>query len=533
VDRVHKWGVFEAEFRSRSSYADPLRDVSLTCIFRSPSGEEHTVDAFWDGSSTWRVRFMPDETGLWTYRTACSNEEDEGLNRVEGSFECTPYEGGNPLYVHGPLKLSENRRYLVHSDGTPFFWLADTAWNGVIKSSEREWEEYLAFRSQQGFTVVQFVMTHWVGGVCDLRREKAYVGRDRIASLNVDFFKRIDPKFAMVNRFGIVAAPVLLWAAEWSRRYTVNPGYRLAEEDAVLLARYLTARYGAYIVVWILAGDGDYKGVKAERWRRIGRAVFPEGRRRQPVTMHPCGKQWILPEFQDEEWLDIIGYQSGHGADEEDLRWLCLGPPSQGWRTEPPRPVINLEPNYEDHLAYGTGRPITPYMVRRAAYWSLLVSPPAGVSYGTNGVWYWARRHRVPANHPGIGVAKPWRRALRLPGAAHMSILKSVLTSIQWWRLAPSRELLLEQPGYADVESFVAAAASSDGALALVYTPRRQSLKLNLGLLKRPLRASWVNPSTGERTECGILHHERALVEPPGPGDWLLVLEHVDCSTPG
>ncbi|MEJ2701240.1 MAG: DUF4038 domain-containing protein [Sedimentisphaerales bacterium] len=29
-------------------------------------------------------------------------------------------------FSHGPLQVSKNDRYLVHKDGTPFFWLADT-----------------------------------------------------------------------------------------------------------------------------------------------------------------------------------------------------------------------------------------------------------------------------------------------------------------------------------------------------------------------------------------------------------------------
>lgn len=274
-------------------------------------------------------------------------------------------------------------------------------------------------------------------------------------------------------------------------------------------------------MVWILAGDGDYKG---ERWKRIGRAVFSEGHR-HPVTMHPMGKHWLLPEFQSESWLDIIGYQSGHGVNEEDLKWLCFGPPSYDWKTEPARPVINLEPNYEEHLAYKIRKPITPHMVRRAAYWSLLISPTAGVSYGTNGIWYWSRKYREPANHPGIGLAKPWRKSLKLPGAENMSVLKRIFESIQWWNLTPSPEIPLEQPGISDVESFIAAAKDDDGSLALIYTPKKQPLKLNLKWLKKPLRALWINPSTGERIENGILNFEEIILHPPEPGDWLLLLE--------
>ena len=31
-------------------------------------------------------------------------------------------------WENGPLKVSENHRYLQHENGTPFFWLGDTGW---------------------------------------------------------------------------------------------------------------------------------------------------------------------------------------------------------------------------------------------------------------------------------------------------------------------------------------------------------------------------------------------------------------------
>lgn len=523
MESIYRWGVFEIVFRSGEHYKDPLRDVSVRCVFTSPSGEEEVVDAFWNGKDEWRVRFMPGENGVWTYRTLCSNERDKGLHGLEGSFQVVPYEGDNPVYRHGPLRLSEDRRYLVHEDGTPFFWLADTAWNGVIKSSLDEWQEYLTFRRRQGFTVIQFVTTHWRGGPYDRMGERAYEGDRHIERLNVEFFKRIDPKFSMLNEYGFVAAPVLLWAFPDN----ISPGFNLSDEDALLLARYLVARYGAYIVVWILAGDGDYRGERAERWRRIGRELF-QGKRRQPVTIHPAGKHWVLREFIDEAWLDIVGYQSGHGVSEEDLKWLCFGPPSRDWKLKPPRPFINLEPNYEMHLAYRTLKPITPYMVRRVAYWSLLVAPTAGVSYGTNGIWYWAEKPETPFAHPNSGVARPWWEAMRLPGAEDMSRLKRIFAELPWWSLRPDPELLAEQPGLKRVELFVAASRSPDGELAIVYTPVKQKLRLNLSRMNKPVRMVWVNPRTGDCSEEEEIVKTDTLLEPPGGGDWILILRHTN-----
>ena len=48
--------------------------------------------------------------------------------------EVSPYEGNNPLYRRGFLRVSENRRYLVYGDGTPFLWIGDTAWGSTVPS---------------------------------------------------------------------------------------------------------------------------------------------------------------------------------------------------------------------------------------------------------------------------------------------------------------------------------------------------------------------------------------------------------------
>src|SRR4029078_12281249 len=53
------------------------------------------------------------------------------------------------------LRVSENGRYLVRKDGTPFFWLGDTAWLLFQMTTREEAELYLKTRARQGFTVIQ------------------------------------------------------------------------------------------------------------------------------------------------------------------------------------------------------------------------------------------------------------------------------------------------------------------------------------------------------------------------------------------
>ena len=55
------------------------------------------------------------------------------------------------------LKISQNKRYFVKEDGTPFTWLADTDWT---MPQRLKWDDALYLmqtRKEQGFTVLQIV----------------------------------------------------------------------------------------------------------------------------------------------------------------------------------------------------------------------------------------------------------------------------------------------------------------------------------------------------------------------------------------
>src|SRR3712207_4913832 len=81
------WRRWEQRWHSHASYADPLRDVALTVRLISPSGAEHTIEAFWDGDSEWVARFMPGEAGEWRWTTECVPHDSE-LHGLTGWFSC-------------------------------------------------------------------------------------------------------------------------------------------------------------------------------------------------------------------------------------------------------------------------------------------------------------------------------------------------------------------------------------------------------------------------------------------------------------
>src|SRR5262245_24726487 len=118
----------ELTFTATQTYGDPFNDVTLDVVFSDPQGRELRVPAFWAGTNVWKARYASPIAGRHRFRSECSVPADKGLHGVRGNLEVKPYTGNNPLYTHGPLKLAANRRYLQHSDGTPFFWLGDTWW---------------------------------------------------------------------------------------------------------------------------------------------------------------------------------------------------------------------------------------------------------------------------------------------------------------------------------------------------------------------------------------------------------------------
>ena len=516
---------FEAAFESALAYQNPVQDVRVTVEFIHGAGLSR-VDAFWDGDRCWRVRFPPPKTGNWLWRTDCSETDDTGLHGRQGQFECVESAASNDWLINGPLQVSEDGRHLEYGNRTPFFWLADTAWNGPLKADYADWDVYLSDRKRKGFSVIQFVATQWLGGDTDANGNTAYVNAETMR-IEPAFFHRLDRRIDRINDFGLVAAPVLAWAATWNKDgIHLNPGASLSEHQLIVLVRYLVSRYGAHQVVWILAGDGDYGGPEAERWRHIGRATLARSPRL--ATMHPAGRIWVDKEFKGESWYSFIGYQSGQWKGPESPRWINekLMDSALLANSAETKPTIDLEPCYEDHLPLDMPGPqrIDARVVRRACYWSLLAAPVAGVSYGAHGIWSWQETSGIPLNHPASGIARTWRDVLGFPGSASMSHLQAIFKSIEWWRLNPCQEMLANQPGIDSPLEFQSAACSPERNLAVVYAPFGGIVSIRPGFFSANLEAKCIDPSTGLELWKRQLGDISMAVDSGAGGDRLLLI---------
>jgi hypothetical protein len=274
-------------------------------------------------------------------------------------------------------------------------------------------------------------------------------------------------------------------------------------------------------VVWFLGGDGNYTGTYEQRWKTIGREVF-DGKHQGIVAQHPQGRSWIGEIYKDEPWLNIIGYQSSHSNAEGTVNWLTKGPMSRMWAYMPPRPIINLEPNYEEIQKF-----ITDKDVRNACYWSLFATPIAGVTYGANGIWPWLRKGEKILNHSDAPWTSPWDIGITLPGSIQVGYLAGFITKFAWWNFYPAQELLMEQPGDKVFNEFVSVVKTTNNKTILAYLPVKQTINI-----RKPTGHSycvrWFNPVKNEYSDgTGADDGKILTVSSPADSDMLLILEEV------
>ena len=89
---IEQWVVYEITLDGPAN-GNPFVEVILSAEFRN--GDAVFVpDGFYDGDGVYRVRFMPNALGTWTYTTRCNRPALDGKS---SSFECVAPSSGNTV----------------------------------------------------------------------------------------------------------------------------------------------------------------------------------------------------------------------------------------------------------------------------------------------------------------------------------------------------------------------------------------------------------------------------------------------------
>jgi hypothetical protein len=122
------------------------------------------------------------------------------------------------------LKVSPNHRFLIHGDGTPFFYLGDTAWELFHRLTLEESERYLENRRSKEFNVIQAVVLAETDGlnVPNQDGERPLIDNDP-AKPNEAYFKHVDAVVNMAAKKDLYIGMLPAWGDKVVKAWGVGP----------------------------------------------------------------------------------------------------------------------------------------------------------------------------------------------------------------------------------------------------------------------------------------------------------------------
>ncbi len=431
------------------------------------------------------------------------------------------------------LRVSDNHRFLVTTEGKPFFWLGDTAWELFHRLNREEADRYLEDRARKGFTVIQAVALAELNGLNDPNPygHRPLLDNDPArpdVQTGDDYWDHVDYIVTKANALGLYLGFLPTWGDKWNKKWGAGPEI-FTPNNAAVYGEWLGNRYRDRGIIWILGGD---RPIENDTQRDIVSALAQGLRKgdggRHLITFHPTGGSGSSQYFQDSEWLDFNMRQNGHNANFNEGYQNTRA----DYDRSPLKPVLDGEPLYEDHpVSFNAdkfGHSISAD-VRRPLYWDLFTGA-FGHTYGHHSLWQMWSPGRNPINNPLM----PWYLAIDQPGAGQMQHARHLLESRPLLDRIPDDSIIVTDrvptsvPG-AGRYRFVATRDTA-GSYAMVYAPVGRAFKVRMSAIQAPeAKTWWFNPRNGSAREIGTFptagEHE---FTPPDPGeltDWVLVLD--------
>lgn len=427
--------------------------------------------------------------------------------------------GENFLFKHGAVRLSKNKKYLEHADGTPFFFLADTWWYGATSRAPFPvFKSLVKKRARQGFSVVQIVIG--IPPEIDLRSKDAGNSGGHPFnddwSLNKEYFEEVDKKIKYLVENNIV--PVIFGG--WGHHIGI-----LGLTNTKKLWYEIVARYSSYPVIFCLAGEIDldraairhsdlariafhirrfwmrevpsgtsltrmtsgskFLKKRIKKWTEVGDYIACIDKFKRPITAHVNRRLTAVDLLGRKSWLSINSIQSGHSKDSVTFMVNSI---RKGVAFK--LPIINMEPWYEGILGnFGD-------FEQRYAFWLCILSGAKGHSYGAHGIWQMSKKGENFMKHWGDSN---WQKALNFKGAKQLGLAKKFLEKYEWWKLESCFEKIT--PHWTKNNVYLPVAARIEGRHLFIYIPRvgevsPSTLRLRSGLRAREIGVKDLNSRT-------------------------------------
>jgi hypothetical protein len=426
-----------------------------------------------------------------------------------------------------PASVSPNHRYLLDQTGNPDLLVGDSPWSLSSNLSTADMDHYFADRQAKGFNaaVVGMLVDSNLAGRNDLSTfDGVYpftsgTGTSSdLATPNPNYWSRMDTMVRLAQNHGITLM--------------LDP----VETGALLplLRRNGTAKdfnYGAFLgsryknapnVMWMSGNDyGGYRGGQEAIWAANDQyvtAVARGIRSTDPGHIQTVELNGLVStSFDNVSWPPLINLNAAY------TYYPTYDEVLKAFNAPNPDPVFMVEANYE--FENNTGGPATTNeTLRRQEYWTM-TSGATGQLYGNHYTW------TLPSN---------WKTRLDTKAVDELGYMAHLFRSVAWYNLIPDESHTLLIGGYGtcttrgDVlqSNYATAASTDDGSLAVVYSPSRTTMTIELDKFRGPVTARWYDPTSGTYTSIsgspfastGSHQFRPDSNNSAGKGDWVLVL---------
>jgi hypothetical protein len=446
---------------------------------------------FHDGGSTWKIRFMPDQMGIWRYRAAFS----DGSASREGVFGCVRSDIPGTLTVHtaNPIwfGFADGGAVLLRSLHVGDRFLAVNWADPQDRQGNSRRTAFLDWAQAQGYNMLSIAS-------CFLNRNSPGRGQGwdtpALWPLDAAQFRRLEAVLDDLARRRIMVFP-------FGGFFGRDAGFPVDPVDQRLYIRYALARLGVYWNIVLNVGGPEPLLSKKpyltlEEVNRLGNAIRAADVFGHPLTVHNATGD---DACRDQPWLNFGTLQGPKTTDRAALSDGLLR------NHHPAKPLYAQETLWSGnkfHPAYSDDD------LRKNAY--VVLMSAAVINFADN------------AGNSSTGFSGTLDLADRTQH--RHDILKRVWDFFETAgveRLRPAQELIEV------VKGGHAFCLADPGREYLVYLESPGSF--NIRTVGGPFRAEWINAAdTSDRRPGGVCTDGQGLTSPEGGDDWLVRLTLID-----
>ena len=185
---VEQWAKFEVKLNVNAVWSNPYdyEEIRVDAVFTAPNGQTRDVEGFFMqeyefanqqtgainpvGSGVFKLRFSPDQSGVWRYQLRCTNASGTGLFPEQTFVATAPAAPRNKGFVR-----ADQGNYLFFDQGAQYIPVGENiGWQS--SNAFVDYKKWLGKLSDKGGNFFRLWQCHWGLGLEWRNNDNGYLG---------------------------------------------------------------------------------------------------------------------------------------------------------------------------------------------------------------------------------------------------------------------------------------------------------------------------------------------------------------------